>query len=151
MQWDTPTSHIKNKTNDWFASIIVIAGALIFVSILLDNYILAALVLSIAIALIIVHSSPINSENIELRTGGIIVAKRLYPWDTIEAFSIQEYFGIPRLILKSKRHISPIISIHIDEEAIDIEELRNVLEDIIPEENIHEPFLHLLAERLGLH
>ncbi len=151
MQWNTPTSHHKEKTNDWFASIIVVAGALMFITVLLGNYILAALILAIAISLIIVHTAPVLSENVELRTGGIIVHKRLYPWETIEAFAIQEYFGIPRLILKSKRHISPIISIPIDEENVDIEELRATLEEIIPEENIHEPFLHLAMERLGFH
>ncbi len=150
MQWSTPTSHIKAKTNDWFASLIIIAGALIFVSILLHNYILAFLVLSIAVALIIVHSSPHQAQNIELRTGGIIVDNRLYPWDTIEAFAIQEYFDVPRLILRSKRHITPIISILINEETVDIEELREVLTDIIPEENIHEPLYYLITERLGL-
>lgn len=151
MQWNTPQAHIKKKTNDWFASIIIITGALMFVFILLSNYILAALALSIAVALIIVHSAPEQPQNVELRTGGIIIGRRLYPWETIEAFAIQEYFGIPRLILRSKRKISPIISVYIDEENIDIEELRSVLEEIIPEENIHESFINLVAERVGLH
>ncbi len=151
MQWNTPTKHIKEKTKDWFASVIVIAGSLMFIAILLGNYVIAALVLAITVALIIVHSSPIQPQNIELRTGGILVDRRLYPWETIESFAIQEYFKVPRLVLKSKRSISPIISIPIDEDKIDIEELRSVLEEIIPEENIHEPFLVLLLEKLGLH
>lgn len=151
MQWSTPTSHLKKKTNDWFASLIIISGALIFVAILLHNYILAALVLSVAITLILIHSAPHKSQNVELRTGGVIVENRLYPWDTLEAFALQEYFGIPRLILRSKRHFTPIISIQIDEETIDIEELREVLEGILPEENIHEPVYNLIAEKLGLH
>ncbi len=151
MQWNTPIAHKKKKTNDWFASVIVIAGALMFVSILLNNYILAALVLSIAIALIIAHSSPIQPQNVELRTGGVLVENRLYPWESIEAFLVQEYFGIPSLLLKSKRNVAPIISIPIDEDNIDIEEMRSLIEEIIPEQNIHEPFLHLVAEKLGLH
>lgn len=151
MQWSTPTSHIKKKTNDWFASLIIVTGALIFVSILMHNYILAALILSITVALIIAHTAPHKPDNIELRTGGIIVSDRLYPWNTIEAFALQEYFGIPRLILKSKRAITPIISIQINEEEVDIEELRSLLEDIIPEENFHEPWYYLIAEKFGLH
>lgn len=150
MQWSTPTAHLKKKTNDWFISLIIIAAALIFIAILLHNYILAALVLAITIALIIAHTAPHNSQHIELRTGGIIVDNMLYPWETIEAFSLQEYYGIPRLLLKSKRHLAAIISIPIDEETIDIEELRSMIEEIIPEMNIHEPLLHLIAERFGL-
>jgi hypothetical protein len=150
MQWSTPTAHVKKKTNDWFISLIIIAGALIFIAILLHNYILAALVLALTVALIIAHSAPHNSQNVELRTGGIIVDNMLYPWETIEAFSLQEYYGIPRLLLKSRRQLAPIISIPIDEEAVDIEELRSMVEDIIPEANIHEPLLHLIAERFGL-
>lgn len=151
MQWDTPQAHIKKKSNDWFASIIIIAAALIFVFILMGNYILAALVLACAIALIVVHTAPEKPQNVELRTGGIIIEKRLYPWENLEAFAIQEYFGIPRLVLRSKRKISPIFSVAINEDTVDIEELRSILEKIIPEENIHESFIYLLAEKLGLH
>ncbi len=149
MQWSTPTAHIQKKSNDWFASLIIIAGALIFVSILTDNYIVALLVLSATVALIIAHSAPHIPQNVELRTGGIIVANTLTPWNTLESFAIQEYFGIPRLLFVSKKHWMPIISIPIGED-VDIDELRELIEGILPEKDIHEPFLYLLAERFGL-
>ncbi|HXK37741.1 MAG TPA: hypothetical protein VJ579_01610 [Candidatus Paceibacterota bacterium] len=149
MQWSTPTAHIQKKSNDWFASLIVITGALIFVSILTSNYIVALLILSTAVALIIAHSAPHLAQNVELRTGGIIVGNTLTPWDTLESFALQEYFGIPRLLLLSKKHWMPIISIPIAED-VNIEELREVVEEVLPEKDIHEPFLHLLAERFGL-
>lgn len=149
MQWSTPTEHITKKSNDWFASLIVIAGALIFVSVLSGNYIVAFLVLSIAVALIIAHSAPHKGQNVELRTGGIITGNTLTQWETLEAFAIQEYFNIPRLLLLSKKHWIPIISIPISDE-VDLEELRDIMGEILPEKDIHEPFLHLLAERFGL-
>lgn len=150
MQWSTPTDHIKKKSNDWFASLIILSGALIFVSILVANYILATLILAIAVALIIAHSAPHTPQNIELRTGGIIVDNTLYPWENTEAFAIQEYYGIPRLLIHSKRQWAPIISIPINEAEVDIEELREMISEIIPERNIHESVLHLIGERFGL-
>lgn len=149
MQWSTPTAHIQKKSNDWFASLIVITAALIFVSILTSNYILAFLILSITIALIIAHSAPHVPQNVELRTGGIIVGNTLTPWDTLESFALQEYFGIPRLLLRSRKHWIPIISIPIGED-VEIEELREIMEEVLPEQDIHEPFLYLLGERFGL-
>jgi hypothetical protein len=149
MQWSTPTRHTKKKTNDWFASLIILAGALIFVSILASNYILATLILSITIALIIAHSSPHVPQEVELRTGGVIVDDTLYPWDNIDAFAIQEYYGIPRLLLHLKRQWAPVISIPISDE-VDLDELRDSVEQFVPEKNMHEPILHILAERFGL-
>lgn len=149
MQWSTPTAHIQKKSNDWFASLIILAGALIFVSILTSNYILALLILSTTVALIIAHSAPHIPQNVELRTGGIIVGNMLTPWNSLEAFALQEYFGIPRLILSSKKHWIPIISIPIGED-VDIDELRELMEEVLPEKDIHEPFLYLIAERFGL-
>jgi hypothetical protein len=149
MQWSTPTAHIQKKTNDWFASLIIIAGALIFVAILTNNYIIALLVLSTAIALIIAHSAPHVPQNVELRTGGIIIGNTLTTWDSLEAFALQEYYGVPRLLFLSKKHWIPIISVPIGDD-VDVDELRELMEEVLPEKDIHEPFLHLLAERFGL-
>ncbi len=43
MQWETPEHRFKEKTNDWYASVILIAGALVAIEFLVNNFLLITL------------------------------------------------------------------------------------------------------------
>lgn len=148
MEWDTLEHSYTKKTNDWYASVIIIMSAVIAVEFLVGNFVLIILTLvATATFLLLVARQP-NMMHVEITKKGIRAGNMLYPFGDLDGFAIAEYEHEKRLLLESNRQIVPLYVVPLPDE-VNADNLREVLAAYIPEKDLKEPIPYLLFERLG--
>ena len=148
MEWETLEHTYTEKTNDWYASAILIAGSLIALEFLFNNFLLITLTIIGTITFLLMAAKRPDIVRVEVRKNGIRVGETLFPYQMLDGFSIIDYTPERRLLLRSTRTFMPLIVIHIDDE-VDVEELHDLLAHYLPELELHESIPQLLMERLG--
>jgi hypothetical protein len=148
MEWEALEHSYSEKTNDWYASAILISGSLIAVEFLLNNFLLITLTVIATVAFLLMAAKKPDMVHVQIRKNGIRVGEILYPYQMLEGFSVIEYTPERRLLLQSTRTFMPLIVIHIADD-IDVEELHDELAHYLPERELHESVPQLLMERLG--
>ena len=148
MEWDALEHSYTEKSNDWYASAILIAGSLIAVEFLMNNFLLVTLTFIATITFILMAARKPEVVHIEIRKNGIRVGNTLYPYQSLDGFSIIDYTPERRLLLESTRMFMPLLVVHIAHD-IDTEELHSELVQYVPEKALHESLPQLLMERLG--
>ncbi len=148
MQWETPEHIYFEKTNDWYASVIIIAGALLVVAFMARSYLVMALIFIGALTFILAAARRPDIVTVEIRKSGVRFGNSLYPYNSLEGFAIIDYMHDNRLILDSNRKLMPHIVIHLPDD-LDIEELREELAQYLPEKELHESFVQVLMEKIG--
>ena len=148
MEWDTLEHSYTEKTNDWYASVIIIAGAGIALGFLLGNFLIVTLIFIGTIAFILMAAKRPEEVHVQILRKGIRVGDTLYPYRTLDGFAIIDYTPQHRLLLESSRIFIPIISIHIPDD-IDIDDLHEEVSQYLPEKDLHESLPQLLMERIG--
>jgi hypothetical protein len=146
--WHTLEYKKKEKTVDWYWAVIIIAVSIVIISIMVNNILFAILVvLAVTTLLIFSNREPLIIE-VEINDRGIRVMKELHPFITLEAFWIDiSNEKDPKIILKSKKVVMPLIIIPIDE--YNHEDIRLVLLDRLEEKEMHEPLSQKIMEKLG--
>jgi hypothetical protein len=147
ISWQADEYRYRERGRDWFIVVGIIAAALAVASILFDNLLFAILILVAASALIIQAIKIPRRIVFELNERGILVDDKLYPYNTLESFGIDEE-PAPKLLAKSKKVLMPLIGIPIDHDQI--EPIRAFLKERLAEEDLEEPVLHKLIEHFGL-
>lgn len=148
MDWETLEHRYIEKTNDWFASVILIAGSLVAVEFLFNNFLLIALTVIGTFAFLLLAVRRPALMHVEVRSSGIRAGNTLYPFVSLDGFAIAEYPMEKKLLLESNRNLMPLIVIPIPDE-IEQDELRDLIAEYLPEKELHESLPHLLFERLG--
>ncbi len=149
MEWSTLEHSYTEKTNDWYASVILIAGALIAVEFLMNDFLLIALTFVATATFILLAARRPEMMHVEIGKKGIRAGNVLYPYITLTAFAIREYHtNERRLILETngrfvRQHVIPIA------EDVDLDRLHTVLSEQLEEKDIHESLSHIFLERLG--
>ena len=146
--WHTLEYKKKEKTADWYWAVIIIAISIVVISILIHNYLFAILVvLSVVTLLMFSNREPLVIE-VEINHKGIRVDKILYPFTSLEAFWIDVVDETePKIILRSKKVVMPLVIIPIDE--YNHEDIRLVLLDNLEEKEMHEPLPQKIMAKLG--
>lgn len=148
MEWDTLEHAEVEHTNDWKASVVLIAGALIAIGFLFGNFLLVVLIFIATVALLLMAARKPAMIHVEIKKSGVREGTLYYPFRTLDGFSIVEHGDAHRLLLESNHRLMPLIVIPIAD-TVDPEELHEFLERFIPEKELHESLPHLLMERLG--
>lgn len=148
MEWEALEHSYSEKTNDWYASAILISGSLIAVEFLLNNFLLITLTVIATVAFLLMAAKKPDIVRVQIRKNGVRVGEILYPYQMLEGFSVIEYTPERRLLLQSTRTFMPLIVIHVADD-IDVEELHHELAHYLPERELHESVPQLLMERLG--
>ena len=148
MEWEALEHSYTEKTNDWYASVILISGSLIAVELLLSNFLLITLTLIATFSFLLMAARRPSMMHVQIRKNGVRVGETLYPYQMLDGFSVIEYTPERRLLLESTRTFVPLIVIHIADE-VDVEELHDQLAHYLPEKELHESVPQLLMERLG--
>jgi hypothetical protein len=148
MEWETLEHSYSQKTNDWYASVILITGAIVAVEFLFNNFLLITLTVVATFALLLLAVRRPEVMHVEIRNNGIRVGNMLYPYVSLDGFTIARYHDEERLLLASNRRFMPLIVIPIAD-TVEPDELRDLLAQYLPEKELHESLPHLLFERLG--
>ncbi len=146
--WHTLEYKKKEKTADWYWAVIIIAISIVVISIIVHNILFAVLVvLAVTTLLIFSNREPMVIE-VEINDKGVRVVKELYPFTSLEAFWIDTLDeDEPKIILRSKKVVMPLIVIPIDE--YNHEDIRLVLLNKLEEKELHEPFSQKVMAKLG--
>lgn len=147
ISWEAPEHIHKTKSADWYWAFGIIALALTAVCFIFGQIISGIFVLLAATALAIHVSQPTKIIHYEINDRGIMANNVLYPFLTIDSFSIPHDHYPPKILIRSHKHLMPLMVIYIND--VDPEKVREILLTYIAEKEQHEPFLNHFLERFG--
>lgn len=147
ISWETLEYEHKEKSQDWFWILGVLAFGGAFLSILFKNFLLAIIILLGAFAMYHHAKRPPERIKILINKKGIQVKGVLYPHERIESFWVETETPTPKLMLKSDRPFMP--HFHLPIEGIPPEKIREYLLDHVPEERHVDNFIYQIAEKIG--
>lgn len=147
--WEAPERIFFPKKPDWFVTIWIIAVTIIVIAIIFNNLVFAALVLVATLALTLNAKQEPKVVKLEITERGVRKDDLFYPWSSFISFWIEEDDLVPKLLLESHRRFLPHTVLLIDEDIIDIEELRQGVSTKLEEFEQHEPLIERIFERLG--
>lgn len=148
MEWDVLEHVHHEKSNDWYASVIVIAGVLVAAELYYGSFVLIALTVVAAVAILVVSSKPPRTIRVSVGGSGVRAGGVFYPYSTLDAFAVIEHHTEHKILLESVKPYLPLIVVPIAQD-VPLEELRNLLAKSLPEKELNEPFAHIVAEYLG--
>ncbi len=147
ISWNAPTHVYTQKNNDWYWSVGIITLALAAVCFIFGQIIVGIFVIMAAVTLVLHASRPPKIVAHEINDRGVVIDNILYPFLSLESFWVPHDGPIPKLLIKSRKTLMPLIVILIDE--VDPEEVRKVMLKYIAETEHHQQLLHHVFERLG--
>lgn len=148
ISWKALEYKRKEKTADWYWAVILMSLAIIIVSFMMHNTFFAILILISTIILVSFSVTIPKFVEVSINQKGIKVEKDLYPFASLDSFwveSIDE--DNPKILLKSKKVIMPLIIIPIEEyHPLDV---REFLLQYLKETEMHESFSQKIMDKLG--
>jgi hypothetical protein len=148
MEWTTPEYRHYEKTREWYAVVgIIVLGALIG-EIIVGDVMLVILTILATIAFLLMAMRHPQDLHVEISTAGVRIQGELHPYPSLRGFSVVESFGGHKLIIESTKRLTPYIIVPLADD-VDPHEVRDLLAQKILEEDLREPFSHLIFERLG--
>lgn len=148
MEWDTPEFVYKKKEKDWYASVIVIAGALIAVAFFFNDLLLIVLALLATITFLMYGAKKPKIIHVSLGGSGIRVEHLYYPYASLKSFGMLFHRDETKIILESEKTLAPYITIPVSEE-VDPDEVHAFLIEHLKEEDHNEPASHTIMNLLG--
>jgi len=145
--WNAPTHFYVDKKPDWYWAVGIVTLALAVVSFIFGEVITGIFVVVAAVALVLHASKPPPSIRHVINDRGILLGDTLYPFLNLDSFWIPHEEEPPKLLVKSRKLLAPLMVIYIDE--VDPEDVRQILLKYIAETEHHEPFLKKILEWLG--
>lgn len=147
IEWQAYDRMTRKHAPDWYWAVAIIALSIMVTAILLDNILFAVLVVISTIALFLRTLQKPNLVRYELTSRGIRVDKEFRPFTLFESYWVTDNPSSPKLIMKPKGLITPllIITLGIDE----ADSIREFLREYLLEEEQHEPFSKRIMEYLG--
>jgi hypothetical protein len=148
ISWQALEYKHKEKTNDWYWAVIIIAISIAITAFILGNGLFGILIIIGTATLIMFSTRGPEVINIKIDQRGLVVGKDLYPFATLEEFWVDITDDHNhKILLKSKKTLMPLITIPLEEHHhLDVREL---LLHYLPEKEMHEPLSHKIMERLG--
>ena len=135
------------KNSDWYWIVGIVTLSIAIISIILNNVIFAILIIVSVGTLTLYASRRPTIIEVEINSKAIIIGRVKYNFEDLDSFWVEKEIGHPRLLIKSKRMLSPYISALIED--IDPENVRQALLPHLPEEQHTEPFLEKILIYLG--
>lgn len=145
--WTTNAYEQTNKAADWYWAVSIITISLAAAAFILQNVLFGVLIVISGILLMVYSVKKPETLECELNQTGLRVNEKLYPYPTLKSFWISHESAPEKLILQSKKAVMPYIIIPLNN--VDPVEVREVLLDVLPEEEHHEPLSEKVMNYLG--
>lgn len=146
--WEAPEHHHVEKGNDWFFALAIIIVAMVIVAILFGNVLFALLIGLAGGALGVSAAKRPSIIEFAVTVRGVKIDQRLYPFSSLSSYFIDEedYKG-PQLLVKSNRHLMPLLILPIPTDHID--DIEAILKERLPEEELEESLFAKILELFG--
>lgn len=146
--WQTPEYEYKQRAQDWYWTVGILAAALVVVFIIMGNALFGLVVAIATFALTLFSARKPLVVQVDVDDKGVRIAKTLYPYASLDSFGIDgEDRNMPKLHLKSKKVVMPLVSVPIALD--DIDSLRDYLRGKLTEETFEPSLIQTIFERLG--
>jgi hypothetical protein len=150
LSWKAHEYFHQDKSVDWYWGLGIVATTCAILAIVFGNTLFALIIVLFAfVAGMRAHREP-RLLDFELTTRGVVIDHILYPYTTLESFSVGEQHlkkRDPQVIVKSKKLFMP--HIHVPVEEIDIEIVRAFLLQYLEETEHDESLLEKTLEHFG--
>lgn len=148
-RFQAPEYYHRHKAADWYWAVGIIAVSAAVTAVILNNVLLAVLIVLGAFSLSMYAAREPRTHDIEINDRGIIIGKFLFSYTTLKSFWI-EHHTQPRLLVKTSRAVMPhlVVPLEFLDES-EHEELRQFLLTKLVEEEQHEPLLEQLMQYVG--
>lgn len=150
LRWSALEYADKEHSTDWFWGLGLITLVGVGICVYFENYLLSVLVLVAGVSFAIFSIRKPRIMGYEITDDGVRIQDIFYPFNTLESFWVtteDTENETPKLILESKKFFIPHITIPIND--YDPKTVSDFLIRYLPKVEHHEPFIHILAERLG--
>ncbi len=138
------------RSADWYWALGIVAIGLMVVCVLLNNFLLAIVVLAGAITTTLLAAKRPRIHRFSITETGITIDTKHYPFADMLHFSVFEYIDAtkpPALSIKTKRLLSPHLLIPImDHDPVAVYEYISIH---LPEGNHEESFVDKVVELMG--
>lgn len=148
--FQTPEYYHRHKTPDWYWAVGIIAISAATTAVILNNILLAILIILGTFSLSVYASRQPHEHDIEIGEHGVVVGKYRFSYSNLESFWIEHHEQRPRLLIKTNRLIMPHIVIPVDTlDESEKDEIREFLKTKILEKEQTEPLLEQVMEYIG--
>ncbi|MFZ2048873.1 MAG: hypothetical protein WAV25_01065 [Minisyncoccia bacterium] len=148
IEWDAHEYEHKERTQDWFWAVGIIAVSISIASIIFGNIIFGIFILVATFSLSLYINRPPEILKMRIDSLGIARNKIYYPFETIHSFCIDIEHPHKKILLRSKKMFMPLIVIPLGEE-VSSDKVNSILKEFLPEEYQQLPFLENVLEFLG--
>ena len=146
--WKAPEYEHRQKSKDWYWSVGIVGVSVAVASAILGNILFGLLIIIAFFALLLHSVKKPRVIEMEASEKGVRIESRLFPYQYLEGFWIEESLMGRKLLIKSKKLLSPLIVLPISSET-SLDNLKNLLEEHMTSEYLQESFLEQLMERFG--
>lgn len=149
LSWQSPEHHFDRKTLDWYWGLGIIALASAVLAFYFDNFLFGIFILIAAITIGVLSYKETLSKNVAITFKGILFGQRLYPYKNFRSFWIEDdHIHGPRILLRPESSYLPLVSVHINQDEVDLFDLQEVLLEFLDEEYLQESILHRWFDKL---
>lgn len=149
LKWKTPEYIYVKNSNDWFWGIGVITLAGTILAFFYGNHLFGVLILIGAFLVVIYSTRRPDIVSVEISDHGVKVDKVIHSFSEYDHYWIYEnVHGEVRLLLHTTRKFFPIQVVPVAE-SVDINQLREFLQDFLVEYELREPLFNRLFDHYG--
>lgn len=148
IEWDAHEYEHKERGQDWFWTVGIIAFAIAITSVILGNIIFGILILTAVFSLALFINRPPETTHVIIDEKGVVRGNIRYPYSTLKSFWIDEDHPHQKILLRSEKMLMPLIVIPLSHE-IDTEQIENTLSQFIEKEPLALPLVETLLEYVG--
>ncbi len=145
IEWKILEYQEKYRGADWFWAVGIIVVAIALSAVILENILFAVFIIVAGVALVLQAIRKPRPISVRVGENGVLIEKTLYPYETLDAFWIEEDEN--NLILKSKKALVPYIVVPIG--TVDKNRLHKYLSVFLDEKEMHESLAQKIMEYLG--
>ena len=145
--WSAPEYTHRSRGVDWFwgLGVFIVVGAI--ASVYFDDALFAIVLILAGITLALFAVRHPEEVEYALSPKGVRSGDTFYPFSSLESFWVTEKGHEEKIILISKKLLMMHIVIPVEGHSAD--EVKAFLGQYLPAVEHHEPFIYVLAERLG--
>jgi hypothetical protein len=149
VEWQAPEYTHKERTADWFWTIGLTALIASAIALWIGSFVFAIFILIGGACLIMFTIREPQQFRFSLEQEGLKIEKELYPWKSIQGFTIKNKAGEPyaRLIIQTSKYFLPVYTILLPQELKST--VHDVLVKVVPEVELEESRSMQFMEKLG--
>jgi len=145
--WQAPEHTHREKDNNWYFAVSIVALGVVVSAVLLKNYFFAIFIVLAAFTLMMFASKRPRIVDCEINKRGIQFERYFFPYDSLKSFWVDEELHEPVLLLQSHKFFMPYLVLNLND--TDHQEVRNFLLNYLEEEEHDEPIFQKIFEYLG--